>query len=480
MIMTKEKSGAKAQNFFTRHHKKVYISVIIAMSLLICWCIKSSTEFWVLRNVYAAVNTCIDIVMMVFLTMLFGFSVSAKYVGNKQNLFFSLLIAVDFAMLFFSTLGYTAYGLVEKADFIRITGSISYMLCYISFAVLWKYQMFFYEKTKVVKVSSYIINLSVLLYTALSVINFFTPVLFRIDANGYYDMGYPDYITVVVGVLLIVTLYINVLLSDCSLKQKIALVSYEIAPAIMIIIDIVSGLSGLDIYLPAIADVAMLFPLYIIFYYIYLEQKDEIARKELEQMQMETSLRISQIQPHFMYNCLSSIAVLCEEEPSLAGKATTTFADYLRENMSYIGSEKPIPFADEMRHVEGYVWLEKLRFSDRVNVVYDLGCMDFDLPALTVQPLVENAIKHGICKGTDSGTVTITSREDDESYIVTISDDGVGFDPSVSLNDGRQHVGIESVRKRLHSMVGGRMKVETAPGKGTNITITIPKKRGTL
>ena len=478
--MTKEKSGVKVRDFFSRNHKKIYIAAIIAMSLLICWCIRSSNKYWVLRDVYAAVNTWIDIVMMILLTMLFGFSVSSKYVENKQNLFFSLLIAVDFAMLFFSTLGYTVYALAEKADFIRITGSISYMLCYISFAVLWKYQMFFYEKTRVVKVSSYIIYSSVMLYTVLSVINIFVPVLFRIDANGYYDSGYSDYITIIVGVLLIVTLYINVLLSDCSLKQKIALVSYEIAPAIMIIIDILFGISGVDIYLPAVADVAMMFPLYIIFYCIYLEQKDEIARRELEQMQMETSLRISQIQPHFLYNCLSSIAVLCEEDPHLAEKATNTFADYLRENMNYIGSETPIPFADEMRHVERYVWLEKLRFSDRVNVVYDLNCTDFTIPALSVQPLVENAIKHGICKRLDAGTVTIASREDDEAYTVTISDDGVGFDLSASLNDGRTHVGLESVSKRLQSMTDGRMKVETSPGNGTNITITIPKKRGAV
>ncbi len=135
-------------------------------------------------------------------------------------------------------------------------------------------------------------------------------------------------------------------------------------------------------------------------------------------------------------------------------------------------------FAEEMRHVESYVWLEKLRFSDRVNVLYDISCSDFSLPALTVQPLVENAIKHGICKGRGGGTVTVASREDGKAYTVTIADDGIGFEPSEVAKDGKPHIGMESVRKRLQSMVGGSMKVASAPGKGTTVTITVPKSGG--
>lgn len=187
---------------------------------------------------------------------------------------------------------------------------------------------------------------------------------------------------------------------------------------------------------------------------------------------------LSQIQPHFLYNALSSIAELCDEDPALAEKATTTFADYLYENMDCIGSETPISFAEEMKHVEKYVWLEKIRFSDRVNVEYHLSRSDFLIPALTVQPIVENAIKHGICKKKGGGTVTITSYDDAKSYIITVADDGVGFDPSAKLNDERQHIGTENVRKRLESMVDGSMKIETAPGKGTTVTMIIPKNGG--
>ena len=478
-MMGKEKSGAgEAQGFIARNHKRMHIAVISVMCLLLCVCIGMCFDYHILRDTLPAVNTLIDVVLMAFLVMLYGFSASDTYAGSKQNLVFSLLVSVDFLMLFCSTIEYAVYGIAEKAEVIRVTGSLSYMLYYIAFAVLWKYQMFFYKRTGVVKVSTYIIYLTVLLYTILSLVNIFTPVLFNIDTSGYYDMDTLDYITTCVSSLLVVTMYINVLLSDCDLKKKIALASYEVAPAIMIILTIISGALHSDIYLPAIADVSLLFPLYIIFYSIYMEQKNEIERKKVEQMQMETSLMLSQIQPHFLYNCLSTIAALCEDDPRLAEKTTTTFADYLRENMDCIGSETPIPFSDEIKHVEKYIWLEKVRFSDRVNVEYDLDCTDFSVPALTVQPLVENAIKHGICKKKGAGTVTIVSREDGKTYKITIVDDGVGFDPSQAINDARQHIGVESVRKRLLSMVGGSMRIESAPGKGTSVTITIPKNGG--
>ena len=381
-------------------------------------------------------------------------------------------------MMSCSTIGYAAYGLPQKAEIIRITSSLGYLLCFVSFVVLWKYQMFFYKKTRMVNVSTYIIYLSAILYTVLTLINIFSPILFRIDKTGYYDMSYLDYITVLAWILVVVIMYINVLLSDCDLKKKIALASYEVAPAIAIILSISSYFTHYNIYLPAIADVSLLFPLYIIFYSIHIEQKNEIERKEVEQMKMETSLMLSQIQPHFLYNCLSTIAELCEEDSALAEKATTTFADYLRENMDCIGSETPISFAEEMKHVEKYVWLEKIRFADRVNVKYDLTRTDFLIPALTVQPLVENAIKHGICKKKGGGTVTVSSYDDKKAYIITITDDGVGFNPSEIPNDERQHIGIENVRKRLQSMVDGSMRVETSPEKGTAVTISIPKNGG--
>lgn len=154
-MMTKEKNSAvETKGFLVRNHKTIYFTVIGIMCLLIALCIKLSIDNNVLRDIFSTANTYMDIVLMAFLTMLFGFSASDKYAVGKQNAVFSLLIVVDFMMLFCSTLAYMVYGIAEKAGFIRVAGSIGYLFCCVSFTVLWKYQTIFYKNTPAVRVST--------------------------------------------------------------------------------------------------------------------------------------------------------------------------------------------------------------------------------------------------------------------------------------------------------------------------------------
>ena len=142
--MVKENNSAnKTRGFIGRNYKTIHIVIISIMCFFLFLCIIRSFDLHILRNTAAAVNTLIDIVLMAFLVLLFGFSASNKYVESKQNIVFSVLIVVDFLMLFFSTLGYAAYGLPEKSSLIRITETFSYLFWFVSFAVLWKYQCFF-------------------------------------------------------------------------------------------------------------------------------------------------------------------------------------------------------------------------------------------------------------------------------------------------------------------------------------------------
>ena len=107
---------------------------------------------------------------------------------------------------------------------------------------------------------------------------------------------------------------------------------------------------------------------------------------------------VSQIRPHFMYNALSSIAALCKLDPDTAYDATITFSDYLRGNMDSLKQTAPIPFEKELEHLKKYLHIEKMRFGNKLNIVYDICATDFEIPQLTVQPLAENAVKHGISK----------------------------------------------------------------------------------
>lgn len=201
-----------------------------------------------------------------------------------------------------------------------------------------------------------------------------------------------------------------------------------------------------------------------------------------QQMQKElyeakVGVMVSQIRPHFIYNALTSIAMMCQIDPDTAQEATITFADYLRGNMDSLHQTKPVPFATELEHLKKYLYIEKLRFADLLNIDYDIQTEDFYLPLLSIQPLVENAVKHGVGMKEDGGTVTIATKETDTAYEVIISDDGVGFDPDAPKpDDGKTHVGMENTKKRLRDMCGAHVEITSAVGKGTTARVILPKE----
>ena len=185
---------------------------------------------------------------------------------------------------------------------------------------------------------------------------------------------------------------------------------------------------------------------------------------------------VSQMRPHFIYNTLSSIAILCKLEPDTAYEATVNFSDYLRTNMDALKQSAPVPFERELEHLKKYLYIEKLRFQEKLSIEYDIQTTDFYIPLLSIQPLAENAVKHGVGMKDDGGTVTIATRESEDGYEVTVSDDGVGFDPTVKKeNDGRSHVGMENTRKRLKDMCDASIVYESEIGKGTTVRIILPK-----
>lgn len=197
---------------------------------------------------------------------------------------------------------------------------------------------------------------------------------------------------------------------------------------------------------------------------------------ELKLQESQISIMLSQIQPHFLYNTLNSIYQLCETNPMRARSLVNSFSEYLRNNLSSLEETGLIPFETELSHVNTYLDIERVRFEDTLEIEYDIRCVDFSLPVLTVQPIVENAVKHGTSKKRGGGTVKISTDEDSESYIITVSDTGCGFDPTKPKDDGKRHVGIENVKQRLSNMCGGTLTIESAVGEGTIATVIIPKR----
>jgi sensor histidine kinase YesM len=209
-----------------------------------------------------------------------------------------------------------------------------------------------------------------------------------------------------------------------------------------------------------------------------LESQRIEAEKQAIEMKLQESqiaIMLSQIQPHFLYNTLNSIYQLCETNPMRARSMVNFFAEYLRNNLSTLEEPGLISFETELSHIKTYLEIEKIRFEDTLEIEYDIKCADFSLPVLTVQPIVENAVKHGTSKKRGGGVVTIATNEGEESYIIKVTDTGCGFDPNQPKDDGKRHIGIENVRQRLFSMCGGTLTIESELGKGTLATIIIPK-----
>ena len=186
------------------------------------------------------------------------------------------------------------------------------------------------------------------------------------------------------------------------------------------------------------------------------------------------AIMISQIQPHFIYNTLGTIEQLCVTAPEAASKLVHNFSLYLRGNFSELDNVKPIQFSQEMNHVKHYTDIEQVRFPD-MTIQYDLRSVDFLLPALSVQPLVENAIKHGLMGLEEGGIVTISAYETEEYYVVEVTDDGVGFDTGAGYDEAK-HVGIKNIRGRIEAMCKGTLTIESEIGIGTKATLKIPKE----
>ena len=205
------------------------------------------------------------------------------------------------------------------------------------------------------------------------------------------------------------------------------------------------------------------------------DNENKLIRQDLELSESRNAIVLSQIQPHFLYNALTSIYCLCDSKPELAKQAVSEFATYLRGNLDSLKQRSVISFQEELKHIQAYLSLEKIRYDDDLEIRYDIQASNFFLPALTVQPLVENAVNHGVSDLPDGGWVQITTRETECDYVISVTDNGAGFDTNAALSDGRSHVGIANVRSRLDIMCHGTLEIISSPGNGTTATVRIPK-----
>lgn len=271
------------------------------------------------------------------------------------------------------------------------------------------------------------------------------------------------------------------LLRTQSQGKRLALISGVLLPG-AVLLDLL-GVGENILYRGVCFKVlfAVLFVLYILSIAkdIVLNHHAALKVKKLEQEleEIRLSAMLSQIHPHFLYNVLGTIRSLCRKDPEQARTALGDFSRYLQGNMmSALKNNRLIRFDSELRHIETYLRLEKLRLEEKLSILYDVQVRDFMLPPLTIQPLVENAVKHGIFYQPDGGMIVLCTKQERNYVVISVEDSGVGFDPEVPLkqSENHTHVGLTNVRSRLEQMVDGKLTIQSTPGTGTIVTVRIP------
>ena len=206
--------------------------------------------------------------------------------------------------------------------------------------------------------------------------------------------------------------------------------------------------------------------------------RERLLRKREEELRDEKiRSMMSQIRPHFIYNTLVSVYELCREEPEQAMRVIDHFTTYLQANFTAITAKELIPFSEELKHTRAYLEVETILHGDDLCVDYDLETVAFLLPPMTLQPIVENAVRHGLVQGYCPVHIVIRTRAVPEGIQITVENDGAPYDP---VKDHESHVGLRNVRERLELMCGGTIAIrvlnEQAPKRGTVVTICLNER----
>ena len=300
----------------------------------------------------------------------------------------------------------------------------------------------------------------------------FTKLCFEIRPSDFVSLRGPLWPTcILVSGFLLVELLLRTLLRYRETRRIEQLIPSSVALiiAVSVVLDTSMGTEQPVAFLTIAIVVGS------VFYYIWLHlqfvrehERDLMAAQRIQIM-------MTQIQPHFLFNALNTIRALYAKDPPLADRTLEDFSTYLRQNLESLSRTEPVPVAKELAHTRLYAEIETLRFPN-VRVEYRIEDEDFTIPALTIQPLVENAIRHGVRSRKD-GLVTVSAVRDNGAHRITVADNGTGFDDKKLDSIEGSHVGLRNVKERVERMCGGTMILQSEIGKGTSVTLLIPDEK---
>lgn len=414
-----------------------------------------------LRNCYPTIMALLTIIVMVELTKRSGIF------EKTGRIYIMVLLTFALSLLEFAEIWIDEHNLNYRLLFYKA------MLIYSLYPMV---ALLFYYFTSDVK-QKFLIFIPQLINIIINVLDLFgTRLIYYYYEDHGYEGGPLNFLPFAVEIFYVVLIGVySVRILNGKNKSKGIIMAF-----CMVTIIFAQFLTNFDmpsIYLPTIIAIEILVYYFYIAAIQYNENKNALVESELALERNRNNLLLAQIKPHFINSNLAVIRSLCYEEPEKAVEMLDHFSGYLRENIQQIDDMQLVSFEREMESVDNFVYLEMQRFPDKIEVIKDIRVNDFFVPPLSVQTIVENAIRHGISMTGKKGTVRISTLAKDNNIIVKIEDNGKGFDVDSVEFDGINHVGIKNVANRLKRILNGKIKVESEVGYGTTVTFYIPRER---
>ena len=306
-------------------------------------------------------------------------------------------------------------------------------------------------------------------YFVLLVIAQFTKWIYYYTPDNEYFRG-PLYPVLLVPLVLLIAVNLFALFmyrAQLSRRYRIAFTVYFLVPLLCMVVQMFYSQVLMAVLGSAVSALIMLL-------IIIMDQMDKQVAQAREIAMQKASINVLQMRPHFIYNTMMSIYYLCKQDSDKAQQVTLDFTSYLRKNFTAIVSENAIPFRDELEHTRAYLAVEQAQHEDGLFVEFDTPHTQFRLPPLTLQPLVENAVKHGMNPDGDPLHISVKTRQTKGGSEIIVENDGASYDPA---DDNEPHIALNNIRQRLEMMCKGTLEIEPREEGGTSVKVTIPSEK---
>ncbi len=303
-------------------------------------------------------------------------------------------------------------------------------------------------------------------YFALLAVTQFTTWIYYFTPDNVYHRGpwYP--LLLIPLVLLMAADIIGLWRCRAALthRQRIAFLIYFVVPFICMLVQMFFFGLLLIVFGTSLAGLFM-------FVFILIDQVERSFRQQQKIANQHANVMVLQMRPHFICNTMMGIYYLCDQDPQKAKQVTLDFTTYLRKKFTAIASEDTVPFTAELEHTRAYLAVEQAQFEDSLFVSFDTPHTMFRVPPLTLQPIVENAVKHGLTASSDPIHISVVTRQTDSASEILVEDDGPGFAPA---DDNEPHIALNNIRQRLEWMCKGKLTISPREGGGTSVRVRIP------